>query len=84
MNFFEIKYGKLIIKNHYFPWKKKEFDLKDIEEVSTETPYRRSTGLRIITYQFESKFYGAGSLRSHTWNDLLKDLESIGIKTKNQ
>lgn len=83
MNFFEIKYDKFIVRNQYFPWKKREYNLNDIEEVSTESPYRRSTGLRIITYQFESKFYGAGSLRSHTWEELLKDMALMGIKTKN-
>lgn len=80
MNYFEIQSDKLIIKNHYFPWKNKSYQLAEIEEVSKESPYRRSDGLRIITYQFKSKLYGAGSLRNHNWNELFKDLESIGIK----
>lgn len=81
MNFFEIKEDKLIIRNHYFPWKKRVYNLKDIEEVSKETPYRRSTGLRILTYKFDSKLFCAGSLRDHTWKELLDDLSSLGIKT---
>lgn len=83
MNFFEISFDKLIIRNHYFPWKKNEYNLADIEEVSLESPYRRSNSLRIITYQFQSKLYGAGSLRDRTWRELLDDLGSLGIKTKN-
>ena len=83
MYFFEIKEQKLLVRNHYFPWIKIAYDLDNIEEVSKESPYRRSDGLRIITYEFNSKFYGAGSLRIHSWKELFEDLSSLGIKIGN-
>ena len=84
MNYFEIDFDKLSIRNHYFPWKKKEYDLRDIEEVGKEKQYRSSTGLRIITYEFQSKLYRAGSLRDHHWNELFNDLKSLGIKISSE
>lgn len=80
MNYFKLQADQLIIKNHYFPWKNTSYALNNIEEVSKESPYRRSDGLRIITYQFESKLYGAGSLRGQNWKELFQDLKTIGIK----
>lgn len=83
MNFFEIKNDLIIIRNHYFPWKKIEININEIEEVSKETQNKRSDGLRIITKDFQSKFYGAGSLKDKTWEELLADLGSMGLKTQN-
>ena len=51
---------------------------------SLMTPYRRSTGLRIITYGFQSKLYSAGSLRNGNWTELLTDLHPVGVKTGNE
>ena len=82
MNYFLIDDGCLFIKNHYFPWVNKQVKLEDIVEVDIETPNKRSTGLRIITKDFKSKIYGAGSLRSGNWDDLLNELKLIGIPAR--
>jgi hypothetical protein len=82
MNYFLIDEGYLFIKNHFFPWINKQIRLEDIVEVDIETPYKRSTGLRIITKDFNSKMYGAGSLRDKNWEDLLSDLKLIGIPAR--
>ncbi len=82
MNYFLIDEGFLFIKNHYFPWINKQIRLEDIVEVDIETPNKRSTGLRIITKDFNSKLYGAGSLRNKHWEDLLGDLKLIGIPAR--
>ncbi len=82
MNYFLIDDGYVIIKNHYFPWQSIKFSLNDIESVDIETPYRRSTGLRILFKNFKSKIYGAGTLRDHNWKDLLNDLKLIGIPAR--
>jgi hypothetical protein len=79
MNYFIIDDGKLIIRNHYFFWKKKIYDLKEIRETVIESPYKRSNSLRIITNDFKSKSYGAGSLRNKNWQELFEDLSRIGI-----
>ena len=82
MNFFLIDEGCLFVKNHFFPWVNKQIRLEDIVEADIETPNRRSTGLRIITRDFRSKIYGAGSLRNRNWDDLLTDLKLIGIPAR--
>jgi hypothetical protein len=82
MNYFLIDEGCLFIRNHYFPWLNRRIDLHDIAEVDVETPNKRSTGLRIITKDFKSRIYGAGSLRSKNWNELLGDLNTIGIPAR--
>lgn len=82
MYYFKLVEGNLIVKNHYFPWINTSFRLEEIEQVHTEIPYRQSKGLRIITKQFDSKYYGAGSLGNNKWKELLADLKSIGIKTQ--
>lgn len=80
MHYFEIADGKLFIRNHFFPWTKKEYALADIEEVAKESPYQKADGLRILTYDFKSKLYCAGSLRKRHWAALLNDLSGFGIK----
>jgi hypothetical protein len=82
MNYFLIDNGSLFIKNHYFPWFYKQIKLTDIAEVNIETPYRRSTSLKIVTRDFKSEIYGGGSLRDINWNELLTDLKTIGIPTR--
>jgi len=81
MHYFEISNKKLVIRNHYFPWKRKEFNLDEIEEVTKESFHRHSDALRILTYDFQSKLYAAGSLRNKNWEELFNDLASMGIKT---
>ena len=82
MNYFLIDDGYVIIKNHYFPWQSIKINLNDIESVDIETRDKRSTSLRILSKNFKSKIYGAGTLRDHNWNDLLNDLKVIGIPVR--
>ncbi|MBO9573761.1 MAG: hypothetical protein J7497_16365, partial [Chitinophagaceae bacterium] len=49
MNYFIIEQGMLVVRNHYFPWKQQSFYLQDIKNVTTETPPKRSQGLRVVT-----------------------------------
>jgi hypothetical protein len=82
MNYFLIDDGYLIVKNHYFLWKNRKISLADIEEVDIETPNKRSTGLRIMLRNFNSRLYGAGSLRNKHWDELLNDFKLIGIPAR--
>ncbi len=84
MNYFEIAEDKLIIKNQYFPWRIKEYQLDIIEEVSRETFFKGPDGLRIITYNYKSRLYSAASLGVLKWDELLQDLSSIGIKIEDE
>lgn len=82
MHYFFIDDGYLIIKNHYFPWKNKKISLRDIAEVDIETPNKRSTGLRVMSKDFNSELFGAGTLRNINWEELLKDFKLIGIPAR--
>jgi hypothetical protein len=82
MHYFLIDDGCLIIKNHYFPWKNKKISLQDIEEVDIETPNKRSTGLRVMSKDFNSELFGAGTLRNINREELLKDFKLIGIPVR--
>lgn len=83
MNYFLIDDGYLVIKNHYLAWINKKLSLQDIVEIDVEQPNKRSAGLRVMTNDFNSKFYGAGSLRDENWDQLLNDLKIIGIPSRN-
>ncbi|MEO8712723.1 MAG: hypothetical protein ABI405_11395 [Parafilimonas sp.] len=83
MNYFIIENDQFIIKNHYFPWRTISFSLNDILEMDIEQPNKRSTSVRILTKDFQSKLYGAGSLRQKNWDELRQDLKYIGIPIRN-
>lgn len=82
MNYFTIDAENLIIKNHFFPWKNKLYNLNDISEFVIESPYRRSNSLRIITKEFRSKLFGAGSLRDKHWREFRDDIIKLGIPVR--
>ncbi len=84
MNYFIIDEDVLIIRNHYFPWKKVVIKLSDIREVTTETPYRRSRSLRVLSGRFNSRLFGAGSLRDEDWSQLMKDLKFVGVAVRDE
>lgn len=79
MHYFILDNDVLIIKNHFFLWKEKKISVYDIEELVVESPFRRSDALRIITKKFQSKKYGAGTLRNKHWRELRDDMQMIGI-----
>ncbi len=77
--YFEVSNQAFIVRNHFFPWIKKEYRIDEVIGVSFETPYRRSDALRIINTQFKSKLYSAGSLRDKHWVELKETFENCGI-----
>ena len=74
----------LVIIHHLFPWRKKAFEIADIREIVFETPYRESNTLRVITKDFISKKYTAGSLRNTTWKKLKKELKRLKIPVRDE
>lgn len=74
----------LVVKNHIWPWINQAYRLDDIKQVVFETPFRRSTSLRVITQGYQSKLYPGGSLGSKTWKALLRDLQGLGVDTRNE
>ncbi len=84
MHYFVITADYLIVKNTIWFWVKDVYPLVDIREAIIETPHKRSTSLRIITYDFREKLYSAGSLRNKTWHELIDTLAKNRIHVRNE
>lgn len=74
----------LIVKNSIWFWRKDIYSLDNIREVVFETPHRLSTSMRVITKDFKTKLYPAGSLKDKTWKLLREKLKSREIKVRNE
>lgn len=84
LNYFVIVNNELIVKNHFWPMSNRTHDLNNIYEVIIETPYRRSTSLRIIDNDFNSKIYAADSLSDKTWRALIQEFVFRKIRVRNE
>lgn len=78
MNYFILTKNKLIVKNPIWIWKRIEFDLKTIKDITILQPLKSPISLNIKT-ENSSKLIGATSLRNKTWKKLKKDLEEKNL-----
>jgi hypothetical protein len=74
----------LVVKNHVWPWVHQVYRIKEIKQVVLEMPYRRSISLRIITQEYKSRLFPAGSLRKNHWKALLIQLQDLGLYIRNE
>src|SRR5690606_10380766 len=84
MHYFSLMKDFLIIKNHNLLWRKRYVRLSDIEEVVIEIPEKQANTMRLITKDFKSRLYPAGTLRTQTWRDLIERLDEEGISVRNE
>ncbi len=84
MHYFKVSDKYFVVKNHNFFWKTKAYLLSDIDEVVFETQGKMPNCLRVITKNFKSKMYPAGTLRNKTWLQLKDKLERYHIKVRNE
>jgi hypothetical protein len=84
MNYFIVTPTHLIVKNHYFFWKKKTYRISDIEELVFETKPKMPNYLRVITKNFENKLFPAGTLLDKHWLALGATMHAQGIKVRNE
>ena len=84
MNYFEVSKNFLVVKNHYFLWKKHVFRLSEIEEIVFEAQPKQANTLRVISSDFEASLYRAGTLRDSTWLEFKDDLEKKSIVVRNE
>lgn len=84
MHYFGLANKYFIVRNHNFIWMKKIYPLSDIKEVVFETQSKQPNCLRVITNDFRSKLYPAGTLRDETWLDMKRQLESRGVSVRNE
>ena len=84
LNYFLLGKDYLVVKNHIWIPYAKTYALADIEEVVFDSVGESSDGLRIITKDFVSTFYPAGSLRDKAWQKLAKELRKRKIKIRSK
>ena len=83
MNYFQLSEHYLFVKNHNLPWRKKLYRLDEIKEVAVETQGKMPNSLRVITKDFRSSVFPAGTLNDKTWLALKEKLNSKGISVRN-
>lgn len=84
MYYFSLSQKYFKIRNHYFLWVNKDFELDDIFEIIFESHPKQANRLRIITKEFKSSVYLAGSLSDEEWLELKVELEKQIIKVRNE
>lgn len=84
MHYFRMSQHYLVVKSHIYFWKTQAFRLKDIQEIVFESQVKMPNILRVITKDFKSRSYPAGTLRNKTWLELKEALERQGIKVRNE
>jgi hypothetical protein len=84
MHYFQVSDSFFIARNHNFFWKKKAYNIADIQEIVFETQVKKPNCLRIITKDFRNKLYPAGTLRDKTWLALKDKLETYNITVRNE
>lgn len=84
MHYFVVTKEFLIIKNHNFLWMCKIYPLSEIKQIVYETQGKQPNCMRVITKDYKSRLYPAGTLRDETWLDLKKELEMNGVVVRNE
>jgi hypothetical protein len=79
MFYFQLSDDRMMIRNHFFPWYRRHYDLSDIRQVVFEAQNRRSRGLRITTADLHSRQFGAGSLWDKHWDALKVALKEAKV-----
>ena len=74
----------LVIKNHLFFWTHHIYYLSDIVEVVYETQSKQPNNIRIVTKDYRTKLYGAGTLSNAALRSLKTHLEAKGIRVRNE
>ncbi|MBN3583755.1 hypothetical protein JYB64_15245 [Algoriphagus aestuarii] len=78
-HYFYLDSKYLVIRNHMWPWVNEQYKTEEIQEVVIDTPYRLEKSLRIVSTDFESKLYPAGSLKKKTWELLESKFEELNL-----
>lgn len=74
----------LSIKNHNHLWINRLYRIEDIKEIVFETYGKMPDCLRVITKDFKSKLYPAGTLKEKTWLELQETLREKGVIVRNE
>ena len=84
MHYFQVSNKYFLVRNHNFFWKRKVYNISDIKEIVFETQGKMPNCLRVITTDFKSKLYPAGTLRNDSWLELKDKFENFNIEVRNE
>ena len=84
MDYFEVSKNFLKIKNHFFFWKNDIYRLDEIEELVFETQPKQANMLRVISTDFKTKLYRAGTLKDSVWLEFKDDIEKKNVIVRNE
>jgi hypothetical protein len=84
MNYFGLTSGYFVVKNHHLIWKTHLYKISDIKEIVFETHSKAPNSLRLITRDFKTKLYGAGTLHDKHWLELMDRLQEKGVVVRNE
>ncbi|MFT6856182.1 MAG: hypothetical protein ACJA0X_002159 [Cyclobacteriaceae bacterium] len=84
LHYFKLNSEFLVVKNHVWLWKNDRYNIADLREIVFEEPHKMSTSLRVVTNNYETKLYPAGSIRSKSWSRLSKEIEKLNIPVRNE
>jgi hypothetical protein len=84
LHYFKLNEEFLVVRNHLWFWQNDAYMIKDIREIVFEEPHKMSTSLRVITNNYESKLYPAGSIRQKSWRKLSEEISAYGVKVRNE
>lgn len=83
-HYFIIEEDQFIIRNPLKIGWSKAYPLESISELVFEYHGEQSERLRVINWDFNSRFFVAASLRSSKWLQMRKDLVAWGILVRNE
>jgi hypothetical protein len=84
LHYFRLNGQYLVVKNHIWLWRNDTYNIKDLKEIVFEEPHKMSTALRVVTNNYETKLYPAGSIRSKSWSKLSKAFSKMHIDVRNE
>ncbi|MBE2288826.1 MAG: hypothetical protein IAE95_04680 [Chitinophagaceae bacterium] len=84
MHYFSVADEYIMVKNHLAFWKKSVYRFDAITEIVFETRYKMPVCLRVITKDFRSVLFPAGTLSTSTWLSLKDKLERSGVTVRNE
>lgn len=84
LHYFQVSDHHFLFRSHTLFWKKKIYNIADIEEIVFERRGKMPNCLRVITKDFSNKLYPAGTLNNKTWLALKSKLETYGIIVRNE
>jgi hypothetical protein len=85
MFYFKVSDHQLMVRNHYFPWIRWTYEVKELEKMAIRYYFRTGIGLTFRPVNRALfRIFLASSLRNETWKALAERLEKSGITVRTE